>query len=173
MSKRRRVGLIVLGGIVVLVLLTWAVVAVLFDGYRIPSFAMAPTLDAGDRVLARPSDGGDVGRGDIVIFTPEVGSVPAVERISRVVAVAGDVVDVADGFLTIDGRRAREPYLEPGTRTEGVEPLEVPRGHVYVLGDNRTNSQDSRFYGPVPVGRIHARAVLRYWPLGEVGGFDY
>lgn len=172
MSKRRRIALIVVGGFVALVLLAWAVVGILFDGYRIPSFAMAPTLDAGDRVLARPTDGDNMSRGDIVVFTPDVAGVPPFPRISRVVAVAGDAVDDADGFLTVDGRRAREPYLEPGTQTDRVEPVEVPRGHVYVLGDNRPISQDSRFYGPVPVGRIHGRVVLQYWPLGELGGLD-
>lgn len=101
MSKRRRIALLVVGGLVALILLAWAVVGILFDGYRIPSFAMAPTLDAGDCVPARPTDGDDVSRGDIVVFTPDVAGVPSVPRISRVVAGGGDTVDDGDGLLTI------------------------------------------------------------------------
>jgi signal peptidase I len=143
-------------------------VQVLFDAYRIPSQAMAPTLTPGDRVLVRSIGGSDAHRGDIVIFHPPapaaVGS-QASTRISRVVAVAGDRVEAKGGRLMLNGRVAEEPYLPRSAQTSSFSPTVVPRNSVYVIGDNRTNSQDSRFYGPVGDRDVVARVSLQNLPL--------
>jgi signal peptidase I len=79
--------------------------------------------------------------------------------VKRVVAVAGDRVSFADGAIHVDGRRLREPYVNGTTDPAGAEPVVVPRRHVYVLGDNRRESCDSRIWGPLAVRRIVGVAV--------------
>lgn len=143
------------------------VIGLTFDGYVLPSLSMSPTLTPGDRVLARSVSGDDVARGDVVIHRGAAGSDR--ELVGRVVAVAGDEVGADAGTLTINGVRAEEPYLAPGTRTEVLKPVKVPPDHVFVMGDNRSNSSDSRVFGPVPNTQVRKRVVVQWWPLGEIG----
>ncbi len=167
---RRRL-LFGLGALAALGLLFAVSVAVFFDIYWIPSEAMAPTLQRGDRVLVRGVDGDDVGRGDVVIHAaPEESGIDVV--VKRVVAVAGDRVGERNGRLTVNGVLVDEPYLAEGTRTEQLEPMTVPDEHVYVLGDNRPSTLDSRQYGPVPYDDIEGLVVMRIWSPSRVGGVD-
>jgi signal peptidase I len=168
-SPRRHVVMIL---VVVLVTLgLGAVIGLLVrtrggDGGDAPSFtyamagpAMEPTLSHGDLVTAREIDGNEVGdevgRGDVVVVevpAPDVGGTRRV--IKRVVAVAGDEIASVSDELLIDGQPVDEPYLAPGTPTTNVVQQEVPAGHVFLLGDNRPNSYDSRIFGPVPATDI-------------------
>lgn len=169
MSTRRRTLLI--GGTVAPLLVALLIVGVLFDGYQIPSSSMDPTLSPGDRVLVRSVDGAHISRGDVIVFSiTESPGVQPLARVGRVVAVAGDRVGEEEGFLTVNDKRSDEPYLPQGTTTAGIQPTEVPVGHVFVMGDNRANSQDSRLFGPVPTQDVEALVALRWWPLNEVGG---
>lgn len=131
---------------------------------HVDSVSMAPTLQAGDRVLvekislrfAAPS------RGDIVVFEHELGAGLAVKR---VVGLAGDEVGLEDGVLVVNGEPADERYVDLA-RVEGVYfgPVEVPEGTVFVMGDNRAESIDSRTYGAVPLSDLAGRVVLRRLP---------
>jgi signal peptidase I len=85
--------------------------------------------------------------------------------VGRVVGVGGDRIGFAGGELTVNGRVPDEPYLAAGTVTNGRDPIHVPPGSIYVLGDNRQNAQDSRFYGPVPAGNVQARVAFTNVPL--------
>jgi signal peptidase I len=153
------------------VLIAWLLVGLTFDGYRIPSEAMAPTIGGGDRVLARAVSGDDVSRGDVIVYlAPDEPGVQQFERIGRVVAVAGDELGEEDQFLAIDGERVDEPWLPEGTTTFGIEPQVVPADHVFVMGDNRSNSEDSRMFGPVPHDNVLKLVVVQWWPLPEFGG---
>lgn len=159
--------------------------------YSIPSYSMVPTFQPGDRVLVRDIRGA-VHRGDVVIARPPApdfnsetllpGLAPEVaaeiadrrprgtfKQIARVVAIGGDQVEVRDGRLYINGEAADEPYLAPGTRTRAMEPVEIPAGHVYLMGDNRSDSRDSQYYGPIPVGDVESSVAFRYRPLGRLG----
>jgi signal peptidase I len=105
-------------------------------------------------------------RGDIVAFHHDA---PAPELyIKRVVAVAGDRVRVDRGTLYVDGARANEPYVHFPDDRSFPETI-VPAACVYVLGDNRANSEDSRFFGPVPDSDLIGRALAGIWPLAAVG----
>lgn len=111
------------------------------------------------------------GRGDIVVFaSPEGGDQPLIKR---VIALPGERVTVVDGAVFVDGGPLAEPYLRPDARTtcggRGGCDLVVPPGHVYVLGDNRGDSNDSRAFGPVAADRIDGKAIVSFWPPKEAG----
>jgi signal peptidase I len=108
-------------------------------------------------------------RGDIVVFQPPENPVPGqIPFVKRVIGLAGDVVEVKNGAVLINGQELSEPYVYPGQVTDaigGQERWVIPAGEVFVLGDHREESSDSRVFGPVPVKNIIGRAWLRYWPI--------
>jgi signal peptidase I len=94
--------------------------------------------------------------------------------IKRVVALGGDRLSVRDGHVIRNGRRAAEPFAaacgsDPST-CDFPNEITVPKGYVFLMGDNRGNSDDSRFWGPVPEGWVIGRAFATYWPLSRIGG---
>ena len=140
------------------------------EAFWIPSGSMIPTLEINDRVLVNkfiyrftePKPG------DVVVFR----SVDDrnTDLIKRVVAVAGDRVAVRTGRLFIDGKPQREPFTNKKFPDRSFSaPITVPKGHVFVMGDNRANSSDSRVFGPLPKKNIEGEAFLRFWPLGRIG----
>jgi signal peptidase I len=142
---------------------------------RVESDSMSPTLRPGDRVvLLHAPWSGEVTRGDVVVVGPGWGrppasadqGTPAQSSVKRVVAVAGDVVSLEDGALVVDGVRVPEPWVdEESMATVWFGPVIVPAGAVYVLGDDRARSVDSRELGPVQLEEVEGRVVTP-WPLG-------
>ncbi len=105
-------------------------------------------------------------RGDVVILRdPDGGPIPLIKR---VVGLPGERVTIAEGHVYIDGQLLAESYLHQGTPGPGQSWI-VPPFSVFVMGDNRSNSRDSRYFGPVPIDMIMGHAVFRYWPLNELG----
>lgn len=142
--------------------------------FWIPSKSMEDTLAVRDRVLVDKVSlrFRDAHRGDIVVFRrPEgVGGDPGIDDlIKRVVALPGETVEFADGRVVVDGRPLDEPYLEPGTQTQGDGRVVVPVGRLWVMGDNRSNSLDSRVFGPVDEDAVVGRAFVRIWPPSALG----
>ena len=138
--------------------------------FLVPSGSMEPTLHSGDHVLVDKLAyrSGRPARGDLIVFhRPRTGEI----MLKRVVAVAGDEVGIEDGVLHVNNRARAEPFVDQ-RRIDSVYfgPVSVPRGDVFVMGDQRGNSVDSREFGPVPVTRIVGRADLRLWPPGRIGG---
>lgn len=150
--------------------------AVVVEAYEVPTGSMRPTIREHDRVLGTKFEYWlrEPSRGDVVVFRtpPTVRAMQAdggSERLlKRVIAVAGDVVEVRDGAVRINGIRQDEPYLQdrPDYRMPAVR---VPKGHVFVLGDNRNNSLDGHIWGFLPEDALLAHAVVRYWPPWRVG----
>jgi signal peptidase I len=89
--------------------------------------------------------------------------------IKRVVGLPGDTIEIRDGQVYIDGTPLAEPFLDVQTRPGRNSRVVVPPLHVYVLGDNRDHSNDSRSFGPVPIENIVGRAWLSYWPMENIG----
>jgi signal peptidase I len=162
------------------------------EAFFIPSESMLPTLEVGDRVLVNKFiyRFTEPGRGDIIVFKSPEGvdnSVDGnpVERfigylggqrderqdlIKRVVGLPGDTVAVRDGTLFVNGEPQNEDFLNrefPDQSFFGQ--TTVPEDHVFVMGDNRSNSRDSRFIGPIPQENIEGEAFLRFWPPGRIG----
>ena len=137
------------------------------EPFRIPSQSMAPTLRPGDQTLVNKLSGKTPHRGDLVAFhAPRTGEI----LLKRVVAVGGDTVGLEDGVLVVDGRKVREPYADPkAIDSVYFGPVKVRPGTMFVMGDNRANSDDSRDFGAVPTGRIIGRAVARVWPPARWG----
>ncbi|MFE9119728.1 signal peptidase I [Streptomyces sp. NPDC007172] len=145
--------------------------AVQYKPYTVPTQSMSPTVKAGDRVLAQRISGGDVRRGDVVVFNdPKWANVP---MLKRVVGIGGDHVACCgtDGRLTINGKPLDEPYLH-GAQASGTPfDAKVPAGQVFLLGDDRLVSLDSRVHlddaanGSVPLSTVTARVDAVAWPM--------
>ena len=144
--------------------------------FFIPSASMEPTLMIGDRILVDKLSYHlhAVHRGDIVVFgtPPNENAGPNVkDLVKRVIGLPGDKISSQGGRVWINGKPLSEPWLPPGTVTTGIEPQTVPTGKYFVMGDNRSNSQDSRFFGPIPGKLIVGRVVIRIWPLSALHVF--
>jgi signal peptidase I len=160
----------VLFALVAVIVLLRFVVA---EPFAIPSDSMAPTLTRGDHVLVDKlayRGSGEPRAGELVVFhAPRSDDI----LLKRVVAVAGQTVEIDDGALVVDGRRPREPYADPkAIDTTFFGPVRVPAGSVFVLGDNRRDSEDSRTLGAISVDDVIGRARARIWPPARWGGWD-
>lgn len=193
--KRKRSFLAELPILVVVALVVAVLIKTfLVQAFYIPSLSMVPTLETGDRVLVNKLAYrvGDVSPGDVVVFdspfAPEedgesvwemvtknvlesLGLQIAVAQdfIKRVVAVGGDTVEVRDNRLYVNEAAVDEPYLAPSTSMPDFGPEIVPDGMVFVMGDNRSRSQDSRRFGPIPEESIVGQAFIRVWPFDRWG----
>jgi signal peptidase I len=157
----------------------------LFQAFYIPSESMRPTLNVGDRVLVNKLSYRvhDVNRGDIVVFETPPNAKDANGKIKdlvkRVVALPGETLETRDGIVYINGRQLEEPYIRNGVKTcapnssaqtcANIEPLTVPSDDVFVMGDNRTASKDSRSFGAITEDSIVGRVFVRIWPVTDLG----
>lgn len=145
---------------------TWVI-----QPFVVPTGSMLPTIQLSDQVLAnkfilrfRPPV-----RGDIVVLDDPTGQVGTL--IKRVIATGGQTVDIRDGKVWIDGTALVEPYTHGQPNELGPLPMpyKIPADSVWVMGDNRTQSQDSRWFGAVPLSAVHGKAFFIYLPWARVG----
>jgi signal peptidase I len=175
-SSAHRAGRALLDWIIVVgIALTVAVVVRTFvlGHYYVDGMSMYSTLDNGDRVFVNKLSYRlhDPNRGDVVVLHQFSG---ATERdlIKRVIALPGETIEIRSCQVFIDGRLLEEPYLDPAVVMPGncggdFAPVTVPEGHVFVMGDNRTGSQDSRALGPIPEKDLVGRAFVVFWPYDD------
>jgi signal peptidase I len=160
-------------------LLEWIVVLVLavavalflrafvLQAFWIESGSMETTLEIRDRVMINRLS---YRIGDIVVFDrPDGLDGDTQDLIKRVIAIGGDVVEGRDGRIFLNDVPQDETYLDAGVTTSNFGPVEVPDGYVWVMGDNRGRSSDSRVFGPVPVDSIAGKSFVRFWPLDRLG----
>jgi signal peptidase I len=146
----------------------------LVQAFVIPSGSMIPTIEEKDRVFAEKVTYRFLREpqpGEIVVFKNPQGNPPIL--IKRVIATEGQTVDLREGVVYVDGKPLDEPYTH-GLPSDPLDPsiaypLTLPDNTMWVMGDNRTNSGDSRLMGPVPVQAAMGRTVLRYWPPQAFG----
>ena len=138
----------------------------LFELYVVRGDSMTPSFQPGDRLLALPSAYGRKlpGRGDAVIVDSP--SAPWERHIKRIVGLPGEEVQLSEGYLWIDGEHLGEPYLGGLPASLGLEERiwKLAQEEMFVMGDNRAHSTDSRVFGPVCAGMIVARVWFRWWP---------
>jgi signal peptidase I len=185
--------------IVIAVLLAVGIQAFIVKPYRIPSGSMEPTLAVGQRVLVNRigTRFSEPHVGEIAVFHPPkdaerqvcgpvphmvvVGgaacSTPETEHsnvnfIKRIVAGPGDVISIREGHVVRNGKPESDSYIRPCggvSECNFPTPIRIPAGHWFMMGDNRGQSDDSRFWGPVPTGWIIGGAFATYWPPDRIG----
>lgn len=140
------------------------------EPFYVSSGSMSQTLRSGDSVLAAKFAYrlAEPRRDALVVFEDPTDANRVLMK--RVVGVAGDTVGVRDGVLYVNGERKREPYVDHRlTDSTFFGPVRVPEGHVFVMGDNRSNSKDSRSFGAVPEEDLLGEVFVRFWPPGRAG----
>ena len=183
-DQRRRalaewIVVIVVALVAALLIKTFAIQA-----FYIPSPSMVPTLEPGDRVLVNKLsyDFHSVHIGDIVVFRrpPADTTLGIDDLIKRVVALPGQTIYVNDCRVYVNGKEEPQPYLPKGWQNPGSEyctvwttnlpnPYKVPADDYFVMGDNRKDSYDSRYWGPLPATYLVGRAFVRMWPPSRLG----
>jgi signal peptidase I len=158
----------VAGTIVPAIVIALLIHVFLAQATRVYGQSMEPNLHTNERLVIEKFSYHFHGprRGDVVVLR-DPGGTPEL-LIKRVVGLPGERVTLADGKVYIDGAPLKEPYLNQTTQGGGHSWV-VPPLSVFVMGDNRSASRDSRIFGPVPLEELIGRALFRYWPLGEVG----
>lgn len=185
--------LVVIGALVLALLIQQFLV----KPYKIPSPSMVPTLAEGQRILVNRigNNFGDPGLGDVIVFNPPAGAAPGAPQecavevtetkpclkavdgkydqayVKRVVGLPGDKLSVKDGHVTRNGKPLDEPYARScDGQLCNLDEFTVPAGTYFMMGDNRGNSEDSRFWGPLPRDLVIGRAFATYWPPKRIGG---
>ncbi len=182
-------AVLVLGAVVLAVLIK----SLIIQPFEIPSQSMHPTLQVGDRVMVSKVSYlfGDPGRGDVVVFSPpgrvepdrnllevvwyEVRQafgwydIADADLIKRVIGTGGDHIEIRRQEVWVNGELLDEPYLGSSTR-EDTFTVQVEDDHLFLMGDHRSRSSDSRVFGTVHEDMVVGKAVFRIWPFGRLGG---
>lgn len=175
-SDRRRLSRPVRTAVEWVVIVAAALIAALlvktflFQPFYIPSESMVPTLRINDRVLVNKLDR-DPERGRIFVFKRPSATTPTPlnkDLIKRVIGEPGDKVEGREGQVFVNDRPVAEPYLPQGTATSSFGPVTLTADQVWVMGDNRGASMDSRTFGPIDKDSIVGRAFVLFWPPGEL-----
>ncbi|MBI4743570.1 MAG: signal peptidase I [Actinobacteria bacterium] len=155
--------------VITAVILAWIIKMFIVQPFFIPSGSMEPTLYAGDHILVnkfmyyftKPKTK------DVVVFVYPIDDKK--DFIKRVIGAGGDEVLVDGGKVFVNGEALDEPYIPEKKDVSNYGPKEIPKGKLFVMGDNRTSSFDSRFWGFVPENKILGKAFFIYWPINRIG----
>lgn len=150
--------------------LALTVIVFLYQPVKVEGTSMAPLLNDHERIFINKFvyRFEPIQRGDVVVFWYPMDQTKSF--IKRVVALPGERVEIRSGVVYVNGAALDEPYIPPGFLDHSaMEPLRVPMGHFFVMGDHRSSSNDSRVFGPVPRDLIYGKAVFAYWPMERFG----
>lgn len=139
----------------------------IFTPYEVSGLSMSPTLGNGDRVVV--TDGDKYELGDIIVFESPVDS--SVDYVKRVIGVEGDTVTIQNGEVWVNGEKVynqEEFGVTDSFREDGFLETLVPKGHIFVLGDNRENSMDSRIFGTISTRLIKGKMFCKLLPVSEI-----
>ncbi|HHY41041.1 MAG TPA: signal peptidase I [Syntrophaceticus sp.] len=158
----------ILQAVVLAIILATVIRVWLLEPFYIPSPSMEPTLFPGDRIIVNK-----IGykfrepeRGDVIVFHYPLD--PERDFVKRVIAFEGETIEIRNNYVYIDGQRLEEPYIQDVVIGD-IAPLRVPKGHYFVMGDNRNNSEDSREWGPLDKDLVIGKAIFVYWPFSRFG----
>ena len=151
--------------------LSWVLRTYVIEARKIPTGSMLPTIQLDDRVIVDKfffKYFGHIVPGDIIVFHPPPSAHATDDFIKRVIAVAGDKVEIRNHITYVNDKALYEPYIAEKSKND-FGPVVVPKDSVFVMGDNRNNSDDSRIWGFLPDQNITGRTLFRYWPLNHFG----
>ncbi len=192
-SRAARIAIDAAVLVVAIVVITTVLRTLVAQAFYIPSLSMAPQLEVQDRIVVSKLSYRlhPVRRGDVVVFdapsqveppsSPKPFATRALhavlegvnvvkptttEYVKRVIGLPGEEVASRGGSLYVNGQRLVEPYLPAGLQTEDFDPVTVPQARLFVMGDNRGSSFDSRRFGSIERSSVVGRAVVKVWPVG-------
>lgn len=151
--------------------LSWVLRTYVIEARKIPTGSMLPTIQLNDRVIVDKiyfKDFGHLSHGDIVVFHPPPAAHATEDFIKRIVGLPGDKVEIRNHTTYVNDQAVYEPYVLEKSKND-YGPVVVPKDSVFVMGDNRNNSDDSRVWGFLPIQNITGRTLFRYWPLDHFG----
>jgi signal peptidase I len=172
LSSPARTTLYWLRDLAVSVVIAIVVILFLYQPVKVEGTSMTPSLVNDERIFINKFvyrfGISDIDRGDTIVFwAPED---PSKSYIKRVIGVPGDVIEIVEGRVVLNGQSLNEPYIRDEDRDRMSMPArKVEDGHYFVLGDHRNSSNDSRSWGTVPRDAIYGKAVFVYWPLDRLG----
>lgn len=151
--------------------LSWVLRTYVIEARKVPTGSMLPTIQLEDRVIVDKfffKHFTHISPGDIIVFHPPASAHATEDYIKRVVGMAGDKLEIRDHTTYVNDQPLYEPYvLEKSLNDFG--PIVIPADSVFVMGDNRNNSADSREWGFLPAQNITGRSLFRYWPMDQIG----
>lgn len=153
--------------VVIAFVLALIITTFIVQGFVIPTGSMETTIMPNDRVFVNKFiyRFTEPERGDIIVFKYPVD--PTKDYVKRLIGLPGETIEMRNGVVYINNKPLKEPYLtQPSTGNYG--PITVEKGHYFMLGDNRDNSEDSRYWGQLPAKNIKGKVFLRFWPLNRI-----
>jgi signal peptidase I len=157
--------------IVIAFVLSWILRKFVIEARIIPTGSMLPTIQLQDRIIVdkfffKYFD--DIRQKDIIVFRPPPTAHATEDFIKRVIGLPGDIIEVKNHIVYVNGNALTEPYLLEQPNSD-YGPVTVPRDSLFVMGDNRNNSADSREWGFLPFENVSGRTLFRYWPINHLG----
>ncbi len=151
--------------------LSWVLRTFVIEARVVPTGSMLPTIQLQDRLIVdkfffKYFD--EIRPGDIIVFHPPPTAHATDDFIKRVIGLPGDKIQIINHITTVNGKALNEPYLQEQPKNN-FGPITVPADSLFVMGDNRNNSADSREWGFLPIKNVTGRTLLRYWPLNHIG----
>jgi signal peptidase I len=158
--------------------LTWGIKTFLVEPFEVPSGSMETTIMTNDKILADKISYKftSILKGDIIVFADK--GVPDRTLVKRVIATGGQTVEIKNGLVYVDNTPLYEPYtkgaesvpLAQHLNNMSIEyPFNVPEGQLWVMGDNRENSADSRYFGSITEASVYGKAIMVFWPIEHIG----
>jgi signal peptidase I len=151
--------------------LSWILRKYVVEARIIPTGSMLPTIQLQDRVIVEKfffKYFDQIRQGDIIVFHPPPTAHATEDFIKRVIGLSGDTIEVKNHIVFVNGKALNEPYLQEQPN-EDFALITVPQNSLFVMGDNRNNSADSREWGFLPLENVSGRTLFRYWPINHIG----
>lgn len=158
--------------LVIALVITFVIRTFVLQPFWVPTTSMVPTLKVNNRILVNEifMRYGEVQRGDVMVFHYPLD--PDDIYVKRMIALPGEILEIKEDGIYINGEKIDEPYLVQDYKYEPMGPVLVPDDSYFAMGDNRDHSADSRIWGFVPEENFIGKAFLIYWPFSDMGQIE-